>query len=210
MATKLQVYNNALMLLGERQLASLTENRKPRRLLDQAWDSGAVDACLELSGWTFATRALRLDHDTSLAPDFGMKYVFAHPQDYIQTISICADEMFEVPLQNYQDEGGYWFAHITPIYVRFVSNDDSYGNNIANWPSSFDALVSAYLANETCVSITQSTARQVGAQQAMKMALDSARGKDAIRKPSMRFPTGRLASSRLTGMGLRNNRPGYR
>ena len=41
MITRLQLYNSALLLLGERNLASLSENREPRRLLDHVWDTGA-------------------------------------------------------------------------------------------------------------------------------------------------------------------------
>ena len=31
---QLSLYNNALTVLGERKIASLTENREPRRVLD--------------------------------------------------------------------------------------------------------------------------------------------------------------------------------
>jgi hypothetical protein len=39
-ASKLKLYNDALGILGERRLASLTENREPRRVLDEVWDAG--------------------------------------------------------------------------------------------------------------------------------------------------------------------------
>ncbi len=44
--TKLQIFNGALRMCGERKLASLSEDRQPRRLLDDEWADGAVDYCL--------------------------------------------------------------------------------------------------------------------------------------------------------------------
>ena len=44
---KLSVYNNALILIGERTLTALTENREPRRLLDSSFDFDAINYCLE-------------------------------------------------------------------------------------------------------------------------------------------------------------------
>ena len=39
---RLDVYNGALRRLGSRRLASLTENREPRRVLDDIWNNGAL------------------------------------------------------------------------------------------------------------------------------------------------------------------------
>ena len=46
--TKLSLYNDTLQLLGERRLASDTEDREPRYDLDSLYDNGAVDYCLEV------------------------------------------------------------------------------------------------------------------------------------------------------------------
>ena len=45
----LALYNIALFAIGERAIASLTESREPRRLLDEVWSRGvgATTACLE-------------------------------------------------------------------------------------------------------------------------------------------------------------------
>ena len=48
MTDKLTVYNETLGLLGERKLASLTEQREPRRVLDGFWDQ-TVAYCLDAS-----------------------------------------------------------------------------------------------------------------------------------------------------------------
>ena len=45
MASKLSIYNGALRAIGERRLASLTEDRASRRELDDAYDD-VVANCL--------------------------------------------------------------------------------------------------------------------------------------------------------------------
>ena len=58
MTDRLSLYNDALLLCGERALTSLSEDREPRRLLDQIWNSGGVNVCLAEGQWFFAMRAL--------------------------------------------------------------------------------------------------------------------------------------------------------
>jgi hypothetical protein len=125
--TRLQLYNQALRICGERRLASLTENREPRHLLDQVWAEGGVDDVLEQGQWNFAMRAVQIDSDPSVDPAFGLAYGFTKPTDWIRTAGFCSDERFSTPLLEYKDEAGYWYADITPIYVRYVSNDSGFG-----------------------------------------------------------------------------------
>ena len=61
MASKLILYNDALLLAGERSLANLSEDTEPRRLLDQVWNNGGVNLCLEEAQWEFAMRTVRVD-----------------------------------------------------------------------------------------------------------------------------------------------------
>ena len=60
---QLRLYNGALMELGERSLAALTDNVEPRRLLDRVWADGAVNDCLSNGQWRFARRTLALQYD---------------------------------------------------------------------------------------------------------------------------------------------------
>jgi hypothetical protein len=145
-ATKLTLYNDALMLLGERFLSALNEDREPRRLLDRAWDSGAVRACLAAGQWNFAMRSQMFDYDPGIQPDFGYQRGFEKPTDWVVTSSLCQDEHHTLPLLRYVDEAGYWYADIDTIFVRYVSDDAGYGNNLAEWPESFSDFVAAHLA----------------------------------------------------------------
>ena len=75
MTTQLFIYNEALGHLGERQLASLSEPREPRRVLDSYW-SDVVGYCLSQGLWKFARRTIQVDNSSSLTPQFGFNYFF--------------------------------------------------------------------------------------------------------------------------------------
>lgn len=197
--TKLDLYNQALNIIGERALSSLTEAREPRRRLDGVWDRGAVDLCLGQAPWTFAMRSAMMDYDPSINPDFGYRYVFALPDDFIQLWSICSDEYFKNPINNFANEAGYIYSDVTPVYIRYVSNDAAYGNDYSKWGRDFQAYVAAYLAKEIALGLTQSENKQKLAEVAMEKAKKEAKGSDAIASPAVFFPPGRMVQARLGG-----------
>jgi len=160
--TQLNLYNDALLICGERSLASLTEEREPRRLLDQAWgnNGSAIQFCLEQAPWNFAIRTQLIDNDPDASPTFGLNYRFNKPADWVSTAAVCQDEFFKVPLLNYFDEVDYWYAPLTPIYVRFVSNATDYGLAMARWPQTFADYVSAHLAGKIILKLTTDQARR--------------------------------------------------
>lgn len=210
MASQLSLYNGALRLCEERRLASLTENREPRRLLDDAWGdgatSGAVKHCLELGQWTFATRSARVDYDPGIAPDFGYRYAFPKPEDFVRTTALCSDEFFEDPLLQYKDERAVWFAPIPIIYVSWVSNDPTYGGDMGAWPESFSKLVEAYLANEIVRSLSQEASVRDKVEADFAKAKASAESIDAQNRPTALMPMGGWVRNRHGRSGYRRSR----
>ena len=199
--SKLSLYNDALFLVGEREIASLTESREPRRVLDRAWDAGAVDACLEQGLWKFALRAVEIDYSTSVTPDFGYARAFDKPTDYVRTAAVCADEFFNVPLLQYADEADYWFSDLDTMYVKYVSDDDDYGYDYGKWPQTFSKYVSAYLANEIAPRLTQDKEKRVMIDSLMTRRLKDAKSKDAMNDPTKFPPPGSWVRSRRHGGG---------
>lgn len=182
--SRLLIYNNALRICGERSLATISENREPRRLLDDVWSGGAIDYCLEEGQWNFAMRTSQIDYDTSVSPPFGHPYAFTKPEDWIRTAGLCSDELFKSPLLEYRDEAGYWYASLTTIYVRYVSNDSAYGNDLGRWPGTFSSYVDAYFASEIITKLTQDKDRLALVTRELKK-----RKKDALNKDAMNDPT---------------------
>lgn len=212
MADKLRIFNQSLRLLKERKLASLSENREPRRLLDEAWGdgstNGSVRRCLELGQWTFATRAVQIDYSPSIDPSFGYRYAFDRPSDMVKVAAVCSDEYFNNPLLQYVDEGDYWYADLQTIYVRYVSNGSTYGTDLSRWPVSFEDLVAADLAFEIVGNLTQGESDISRVDKIRTRALTRARSNDAMNKPTAFTPTGRWIGARRGNINRGHNRGG--
>lgn len=184
---RLALYNEALRICGERRLATLTEAREPRYLLDQAWDEGTVDDCLEEGQWKFAIRSVMIDHDTSVTPSFGYQFGFSKPSDWVRTAGLCSDEFFKSPLLAYNDEAGYWYSDTDPLYVRYVSNDSGFGGNLSSWPGTFCTFVASIFALEIVYKITSDKERITLVERKAKYAKRDALNKDAMNGPTT-FP----------------------
>ncbi|MCK1479325.1 hypothetical protein IVB27_32445 [Bradyrhizobium sp. 197] len=197
MAAKLALYNSALLVLGERKLASLAEAREPRRALDDAYDD-AVAYCLEAGFWNFSMRAIQADSSASVTPTFGYTYAFTKPSDFVRLYSYGSTETFDPPLLTVVDEPNYWYANVDPIYVKYVSNDTAYGMDLSLWSESFSEYVSLRLAVKTCKRITGAFPND-DLKKDEKRALAIARSKDAMDEPVGFPPRGTWATSRLGG-----------
>lgn len=197
MADQLGLYNEALtVFLGERKLASLTEERGPRRHLDDIWDRNFVDTVLEQGLWNFAIRTIKSEYSPSVEPPFGYTRAFDHPDDMVRVVSVCQDEFFKRPLLNMQDDAAYWFCDFDEIYVRYVSNDSTLGNDLANWPPSFTRWAAGHLALLSAKLITQGKTDMRELKRDVKKLLIEARSRDAMKDPTRFTPEGRWTSSR--------------
>lgn len=195
MTTQLSLYNGALLALKERKLASLSENNEARRALDTAWE-GAVKYCLEEGLWNFALRTAKFTRDLSFTAAFGYKNKFVKPTDFVRLNALCYDEYFNTPLNAYTDEAGAWYADVEELYVSYVSDDASYGNNMDRWPESFVNFVQLYLADQTCGRIT---GKESFVKEDLEDAEKEARSKDAMNEPTKFMPQGNWSKARGGG-----------
>lgn len=196
MTTKLSLFNDALLLVGERFLTSLTEEREPRRLLDQVWASNGVKTCLERGQWFFAMCAVQIDYDPSIEPTFGYRRAFAKPADWVLTSAVCSDEFFRVPLLQYTDEALYWYSELDTIYVKYVSSGTDYGLDMNKWPETFREYVAAYFASKIVNKITNSEEKLKIIDALMKRALEKAKSASAMAGPTLLPAQGNWSSSR--------------
>ncbi len=155
MPTRLTVYQGALRLLGPHQLASLEDNRPERLRLDEIWTE-AVQYLLERGLWNFAIRSVEMSNDESYEPLWGYDYSFSKPDDFVRTVSLSDDPTFVRGFEDFETEGGYWFANAEPLYLRYVSSDPQYGLNIEDWPQAFTKALEAHMAFESGLPISGS------------------------------------------------------
>lgn len=205
MTTKLQVYNNILLNVGERKLTSLTENRKSRRILDQLWDSDFIKGCLEAGLWNFATRSIQSEYSPSITPEFGWRYAHDKPSDWVRTSAISISEYFSDPLTAFNDESGYWFLDYETVFIRYISDDAAYGLNLSAWPESFTSYVELEGSARVAKSLTQSDSETSRLEDRAARALRSAKAKDAMNDAERHTPAGSWVRAR--GGGRRRNPP---
>jgi len=194
--SRLKIYNDALILCGERTLSALTENREGRYLLDQVWDNDGVRFCLESGQWRFASRTIQIDYDPGITPDFGYSRAFEKPSDWCATTAISEDEYLNSNLLNYNDEAGYWYADVDTIYVRYVSDHVDWGNDLSKWPAHFSKYVSGYFASQIALKITSDPDKQKLILDLSEKAMNEAKNHDSMGDPVKFPPEGSWSASR--------------
>lgn len=197
-ASKLGVYNSALLHLEERPLSALTETGNSRSALDAAW-SDSLAYCLESGYWTFALKTIQLYAD-SAAATIGPVNKFTKPSDWVRTYRISDNENMNGQLFDLLDEGGVWFSNVDPLYVKYISNADDYGGDLSLWPATYAEYVATRLAVKTCVRITGNATRLETLLKLEKKARQSASDKDAMNEPPAFPARGSWVSARGRGV----------
>lgn len=197
---KLSIYNGALQRLGSRELASLTEGREPRRVLDLHWgpQDRVVKEALEKGEWNFAVRTVQGIYSTTIEPEFGFKRAFDKPSDMRRLAALSADDRFSTSLvaTQYSDEAGFWFTDCEIIYVRYVSDDTDYGLNASAWTEAFRTYLECDLAWKSCERITNATSKRDRVERDRMNALKSVKSLDAIAEGVKFLPRGSWSRAR--------------
>ena len=212
MATQLGLYNAALLLIGERSIASLNEQREPRRVLDSVWDlkadgtSGFVNFVLESGQWKFAIKTVKLQVSPDVVPAFGYKYAFKQPVDYVRITGLSLDEYMSLPVNEYQAEGLYWFLDQKDVYLSYVSNSAPVcGVGLAEWPPHFTQYAETMLASRICKRLTGNDTMWKDLVALTAKYLTAAHSIDGMAGPTRFLPPGAWVQSRG---GRRRDNPG--
>lgn len=182
-AARLQLYNGALLMIGSRRLASLSENVESRLVLDQVWDNNALKRVLQHGFWKHAMRTVKISYDPDYTPAFGFTRVFDFPEDFVKLYSICSDEFFTNPILMYQDDGSKWYTDLDEIYVRYVSDGDDYGLDVSKWPESFTEYLEGYIALKSVKRITDAKVDADDLKADVQRLKIRAKNEDALREP---------------------------
>jgi hypothetical protein len=212
-ANKLKLYNGALLILEENKLSALTDAIESRYVLDEIYDDGGVDWCLEQGLWNFAMRTVKLEYSPTLSPNaFGYTYTFELPSDHIRIAAISSEERFSNPLLEYFIQQEYIFCDLEEIYLRFISNGSSYGHDYSVWPETFKDLVKTYFAARGCKRITSSDSLldrlqgTDGKGGLLRTKKNDALSKDAMQGATQFMPQGSWVGSRAAGRSLAYDR----
>ncbi len=198
MSSKLALYNESNLILGERKLASLSEDRASRRRLDTVWDGGAVRYCLQQGLFNFAMDTISLSYSPSVEPPDEFPYLraFDKPENWVRTAIISNDGQFINKRFDYVDQGAYWFANPDTIWVKYVSDHATFGGDLSLWPENFTQYVAHYFAWKLCKSTSNSNTDKAEIERAMNKILSKAKVTDAMDEAAQFLPPGTWSQSR--------------
>ena len=201
MPTRLSIYNGALSILGERRLASLTDDVESRYKLDDVYDNEFFDRLLQMGQWNFASRTIELLASPSVTPDFGYVHAFEKPEDFIRTMGVWYDEYQSNPCTRYADEGGFWYSDPEILYFQYVSNDSQFGADLSLWPANFTEMAEHYLAYKVAPRLTGMDFDSDVLLGKWKLWLRDAKATDGMESPAKFAPEGSWTRSRRGGRG---------
>lgn len=154
MATKLEIWNKALQLLGETKLTSTSEAVPQKAELEIAWATCVLDV-FAAGYWNFATVTMSLLDSGS--PIIGYSYRFTIPSDLLRIIQVSGTARF-LSEADYRIEGGYIYGQVSTLRIRYISSTLSADGSVSSWPITFVEALAARLAAE--LSYARNTSRE--------------------------------------------------
>jgi hypothetical protein len=202
--TKLQLYKRACVLMEQSPISALSDNVEVRRRLDDHYDD-TLAWLMEQGFWRTGMRTVEITQNESVSPAFSFEFAHDMPSDFVKRYVVSASEFLDPPLDEQQSgnaylmEGGYIWANVTPIYMRYLSNDSAYGLDLTLWTEGMANACAHELAARACPVTTGST-EKAGELHEKAVALASrAATFDAMQQPSQRHREGRWTGNRFTG-----------
>ena len=184
MATKLEIYNEALRLVGDLRLVATTDQVEARYALDDAW-SRAVLFCGAQADWPFAMAVIQplLDSDSSIG--YNKSYTF-DPSVWLRTVAVSLDEDFAVQAHYMQTATKFRFnTSETRAYFRYISKNLLQDTDVPNWPEMFCSVVAHRLAFDVCERLTQDPQKAQGLYQLFVEVLGLAKSQHAPERGGM-------------------------
>lgn len=198
-ASQIGVFNKALRWLEERPVSqgeSISPGtREPVRLLNIEW-TDAIQRCLYEGFWKFALRTDKVLPDTAQKPNFGRKYSFTKPADWVRTYQISQDDRFFLLDREFIDENNVWLSDLPYLFIRYVSNDPNRGLNMGLWTPGFTEYLAVYLAYVCCPRIKQALDKKTDLLKEMKRIRIEALATDAMDAPPGKIPPNTWVTSR--------------
>ena len=149
MASKIDLVSNALVLIGDSPLTSLTGSSRAQEVANKLYDN-IVQNELTKFRWGFARKKAQISLTTDVPVDDEYRSIYQLPTDRLFIIKIY-------PNQNYQLYGDKLYANTSDaLYVDYIYNVPE-----SEWPVYFAKMIEYALARDFAASIRDSdSARQ--------------------------------------------------
>jgi len=173
MASQLDIYNNALITMGEKELSSLAEDVYQADVLDAIWDM-CRQALLRRHVWNFAKRRAELTINVG-TPVSEFDYSHALPDSFLRAVAVSNSESMRIGIP-YKIEDDDVLSNSDTLYMTYVIDVTD--------TTAFDALFADALAKrlavDTALRITGSATKKEICKDEYRQALLAARSVDAL------------------------------
>lgn len=181
MASKVEICNRSLQLLGAKSIVSLTENSPNARQCVLAYDPVRL-AFLRNHTWSCATTRTSIAAD-SAAPAFGRQRSFTLPADFIRLLPKYPED--NTNSEDWQIEGKKIYTDDTaPLYIRYIYDLKD--------PNTMDPLFREALSHELalniCEQVTNSSTKKADIERGLSRVLADARRVNAMERVSLEPP----------------------
>lgn len=117
MSSKVEICNKALLLIGQPNIMSLSDDTKAAKACNQEFQSALEDTLREYP-WPFATKRKILAR-TNDVPDFGFAYYYSLPSECIRIVSSNLKEAEEP----YKIEGNKLATSAEEVKIIYIAKD---------------------------------------------------------------------------------------
>lgn len=199
MASKLQVWKQALVHLEKETIANTTDTEVTAvNVFTNAWD-GVVEEAFNEGDWN-AFKATAPMTRLVATPASGWSYVFDYPDDYLRTIAISPSGIFQRGYMAFTDQGGFLSANTDTLYIEYISSAKI--TEVETWPTMFWRYVALKLAFETCGRLTGGDGLRDRLERQVEKALRKAKSVDARNENNKQIGPGSwLRARRGSGIG---------
>ncbi len=147
MSTKLEIYNLAILILGEIPIDSLNNTGKACQLLNAVYDT-VRRSLLRDHPWNFALKRVNLS-SSGYTPDWGYSNQFNLPSDCLRLIDVESTDSYRI-------EGQVILANDTSINILYIYEN----TNESQYDTKFVELLAHALAAKICFNITANATRE--------------------------------------------------
>jgi len=172
MASKLEVYNQALVIIGDSPLLVLDGTTIQERRLNRFYDSNRK-SFIEQHRWKFASTRAQLTRN-AVAPAFGWKYAYDKPVDNLRLLNVFdgPDYKYDCGLPDiiHEQERGQVLTDAEEVYVLYLIDVAPEA-----FPETAARALAANLAVEVCIEITELQSKLDTAERTLDKRLKSAR-----------------------------------
>ena len=194
MASKVEICNSALNMLGANNITDLTEDSKNARLLNQRYEP-IRDAVFRTHAWNCLIKGIQLAADTD-TPTHEYTYQYTLPADCLRVLRIGGHhDGSSSDLDNGQQfkiEGRKVLTDETTVYLIYISKI----TDVNEYDTLLQETIAARLAAELCYAVTSSTSLSGSLKESYEEKLREARFTDATEGTADKLDSSTFINSR--------------